>query len=847
MKRGGENQSTGAVLVVTLLVVVVLAVAAAAFMQSVMSDRHSSRSVVNYQHAEWAAEAGLAEAVGRLRAVVGVTNYVTGEEGAASGGRPYIRPLKVEEGSWAFAGEAVYLDSGAAEGEAALIPVMLASNGSALVERAAAYVTLVQDETSTNRYAFRLREAGARQNLGWWGQSVSLGWPTNAGQLALLRPGLALPGQEPTPPTAWPAAVSNAVGGLRSYATSSVTVGGVNVPVVTVSNRLLSPASLNAVNTNLQGRAGRYSFTLSNPVSPLAPDGRLRLNLAALQAYLRGPAAGATTQGAGSARARLAEDLLAPAAAAEASWGGGSLGWLAASGKYDEVQQRQIAANIIDYLDDDLVPTADSATEPSFLGVESRVEGNAVRGHPVLSFLGFGLEFRFAGGTGGDPVRLASTRILSSIGLVNPWSAAVPTAEYRVELEVTLSGSVSGVEGGAEAYFTNRFNTNLALTNWADASLGPHSGVLAEEPATAPAAVRDFTAGEAPPAAGATFSDLRFRVEAARLFYLSAPDAPPALVGVVRGSPEWSASPSTLTLPAEPAVGPHVFPPPPGAAAGEGLFLAEDPRLAFLAGAYRVSGAVPDGNYVKPAPEDLPIFARAGDEFDGRQGTADSVGSLVAPAMTNFLHRLVPAAGFLTIGELGYISTGLAWQTLNLMPTNEPAAPADWNLLDYVQAGQRPAPAGPVLPVLPLTGAGTPPVQRATLVADGGFNVNTRDRATVAAVLTNLVRPSGVVNDPASVMAGLSSVVRPSAFGSLATMQDLVKPEWRNRKFQREDVVRVLGNVATAHSRLFTVYSLGEFLRGGQRAAVIIEADVLVRPDPRTGEPSVEVLRKHYR
>jgi hypothetical protein len=842
MKRYGEKPSSGAVLVVTLLVVVVLAVAVASFMQSVMSDRHASRSVVNYQHAEWAAEAGLAEAVGRLRAVAAATNYVTGEETSAAGTRPFIRPLQVEEGSWAFSGEAVYLDSGFAEGEAAKIPTMLASNGATMVEMGAAYRTLVDDDTSTTRYAFRVREAGARQNLGWWGQAVSQGWPTNAGQLALLRPGL-----DGQPPAGLTASVSNAVRSLRSYATSSVTLDGLTVPVVTVSNRLVSPASLNAVNTNLQGRAGRYFFTLSNPVSPLAPDGRLRLNLAALQQYLRGPAAGATAQGPQSARVQLVTDLLNPAEAAEGPWGGGSVAWLATSGKYDEVRQRQITANIIDYLDDDLVPTADSASEPGFLGVESRTEGGAVRGHPALSFLGFGLEFRFSGGTDGTPLRLASTRVLSSVGLVNPWSAPVPTGEYRLELEVTVSGSVSGVEGAPElaAYFTNRFNTNLDVAAWAGASLGLHTGVLSAPQAAAPAALREFAEGEAPPAAGATFRDLRFRVDVARLFYRSAPDASPALVGVVRGTPEWPADPATLTLPDKP--GTVVYPPPPENGEGEGLFLAGDPRLAFTEGAYRTSRSVPDGNYIKPAPQDLPIFAEVGEEFDGRQGTADSVGSLADSSMTNFLHRLVPAAGFLTVGELGYISTGLPWQTLNLMPANESAGSADWNLLDYVQAGQRPAAAGLVMPVLPVSGAAGNPVQRAALVADGGYNVNTRERATLAAVLTNLVRPSGVVNDPASVLAGLSPEASPSAFGSLAALHGLVKPEWRNRKFKREDVVRLLGNVATSHSRLFTVYSLGEFLRGGQQAAVVIEADVLVRSDPQTGKLTVEVLRKHYR
>ncbi len=844
MKRRVERHSGGAVLVVTLLVVVVLAVAAAAFMQSVMSDRHSSRSVVSYQHAEWAAEAGLAEAIGQLQAVVAATNYVTGEEVSASGGRPFIRAVSVDEGSWAFSGETVYLDSGAAQEDAAVIPVMLETNGSALVESSAAYRSLVEDDTSTNRYAFRAREAGARQNLGWWGQTVSRTWPTNAGQLSLLRPGL-----EGQAPTALTAGVSNAVRRVRSYATSSITLGGMTVPVVNVSNRLISPASLNAVHTSLQRRAGRYFFTLSNPVSPLAPDGRLRLNLVSLQQYLRGPAAEETEQGAQSARVQLVQDLLEPAESTEALWGGGSLGWLAASGKYDEIRQSQIAANIVDYLDDDLVPTADSTTEPEFLGVESRVEGEAVRGHPALSFLGFGLEFRFTGGGEGVPVRLASTRVLSSIGLVNPWSAPVPTGEYRLELEVTVSGEVAGVEGAPEVadYFTNRFNTNLELSSWAGASLAPHTGIVTANEEGAPAAVSEFAEGEAPPAAGATFRDLRFRVEVARLFYLPSPDVPPALVGAVRGLPEWPAAPPEITLPAEPSAGSLVFPPPPRAADAQGLFLAEDPRLAFTEGAFRTSLAVPDGNYVKPAPQDLPIFARVGEDFDGRQGTADSVGSLADASMTNFLHRLVPAAGFLTVGELGYISTGLPWQTLNLMPTNEPAGPADWNLLDYVQSGQPPAGAGPVLPVLPVAAAGAGPVGPAALVADGGFNVNTRERATVAAVLTNLVSPPGVVDDPASVLAGLSLDPRPSAFGSLAAMEDLVRPEWRNRKFKREDVVRLFGNVATAHSRLFTVYSLGEFLRGGQRAAVVIEADVLVRPDAQGGGLTVEVLRKQYR
>lgn len=848
MSRKRQDGKNGAALVTTLLMVVVLAVAAAAFMQSSMSDRHSSRSVVNLYQAELAAEAGLSEAAGILRRVAArSTNYITGIDTTGGTSRPFVRALKVESGSWVFDGDPVYLDSGVAGagGVAAAIPLITDTNGKPILETNVAYLDLSSEGSLTNRYAFWTDEAGAKQNVGQWGGGGARGWPTNVAALPLL---LAAADASAWP-TALALAASNAVIGVRSNTNVNVLVAGAVIPCFPSASRLPSVTSLNALNTSFQARASRYYYTLSNPVSAAAPDGGLKLNLRALQQYLRSPAAASTAQGPGGARCQLVSDLLAPTETAAAAWGGGGLRWLSISGKYSATEQGQIAADIVDYLDDDLVPTTDSATAPNFLGVECIYTNGAIRGHPVISFLGFGMEFTFGDGTAIQIGKLASSRIVSSVGLINPWSAPVPLNEYSLEMEVTLLGESSGLPGDAASYFTNKFTANLAGVTWGAApneTVPAHGAKLVGGTAHAPIALRTFEAADSPAVAGLVLSNLQYRIDGLRLYFQGAGMPSRVLVGVVQGQPTVDATPSTVSFPAIPA-GSAIYPPPPQASGG-GFFLTDDPRRAFAPGSYTASEAEAAGTYVQPT-DDLRIFSRAEDGFDGMQGTADSVASFTNSAMTNFLGRLAET-NFQTVGELGYIWTGRSWQTLNLMDEAGDPREADWNLLDYVVAGRTFVVSGATnaATVMPLALAGLRSAGAVALVADGGFNVNTRKLATVAAVLTN------TTNLPAPVGVGAASVfmaqpwsVQASAFGTLAQMDELVDVARRGRKFQRESVVRSLGNIATAQSRMFTVYSLGECQRGDMKVQVVIEADLFVRPDPRTGKFGVEVVRKVYR
>ncbi len=444
--RVRNPQERGVALVTTVIVVAVFAVVAVAFMQSTTVDRLSARSVANYTRATLAAEAGLAEAMALIQSNATGFSYVSGAEPQAGGYRTYIRPRSVAAGVWQFSGNRVYLDSGTG-GQLADLLVSGTNAADGVVVRAA-YKTVSVTNNATNRYAFWVDDGSGKQNLSWWGTSG-----TDRGLLAnITNAALVLPSANGTTVAPMPGSALSALNGVRNYTASPTNLFGQLTPFRSVSNSLLTPATFNLLDTALEGRANRYFFTLSSPSSAVSPAGRRKLNLVQLARYLANGVT-STAQTNNNARAQLVTQLLQSNPVQATNWGGGDLSWLATAGKYSATEQKQIVANLLDYLDDDLIPTTDSVDNPTYFGVEMKADSaGRIIGHPFINFVTAGLIFNRQTGTG----LVNSTRVLCSLGLVFPWtSTGVSANAYTPEINIAVEGTVlNGMLGNqAGPYF----------------------------------------------------------------------------------------------------------------------------------------------------------------------------------------------------------------------------------------------------------------------------------------------------------------------------------------------------------------------------------------------------------
>jgi hypothetical protein len=231
-----------------------------------------------------------------------------------------------------------------------------------------------------------------------------------------------------------------------------------------------------------------------------------------------------------------------------------------------------------------------------------------------------------------------------------------------------------------------------------------------------------------------------------------------------------------------------------------------------------------------------------GAAWDQAQGMPVNFGWYASSSLTNHFNRSTNTNGAISIGELGYLWTGKPWQTLNLSRTNLTDAP-DWNLLDYVTSGFLTNTTNiTVMPLRLPTASGPGITASNSLVQEGGFNILTRKLATVTAFLTNA--PGLAAGAPATFIASPVSTNFASAGGALATLTNLAAG---TNKFVREAVVRAVGNAAVTQSRVFTVYSRGEYTSGQTRSSVLLEADVFVDVNELTGNPRLRVVSKTFR
>lgn len=830
------RRERGAALVVTLIVCTVLAMVVVALMQNTGLDRASSRSIANQYRAQLAAESGLAEAMALIQSNAAGFTYVSGGEPLLAGGyRTYIRPRSVAGGVWQFSGDRVYLDSGTG-GESADLLVAGTNAVDGVVVRAA-YKTVSVTNNATNRYAFWVDDGSGKQNLSWWGASG-----TDRGLLAnITNAALVLPSANGTTVAPMPGSALAALSGVRNYTDSATNLFGQLTPFRSVSNGLLTPATFNLLDTAIQGRANRYFFTLSSPSSAVSPAGRRKLNLAQLARYLNGGISSA--QGATSPRALLVEDLLKANPTNQINWGGGDLNWLATVGKYSATEQRQIVANLLDYLDEDLVPTTDSATAPTYLGVESKATlGGSVRGHPFINFMCTGLVFNRsqAAATLGQ---INSTRVLATLGVVYPWAAAASSEDYSVEIQITMQGTVNNGSLGAnaEVYFRKPLSDQASAQP--SPTLQPFSG------SSFPAPVNSISNYATPfytlPTKGPTnieFVDLVYRADRARLLYTPTGVGAPVTVQALPANLTITQSPTSISPGGAPGPYPVKFTQAQFAQTPN-LYLSGDPRLGFQAAKWVWSASTGGLSQDIPPPADQAVIDMTNgisEEWDEAQNLPMNFAWFTSASCTNHFNRS-PTTAIDSIGEIGYLWTGKPWQTLNLTRTNNTNT-ADHNLLDYLAGGfTNGGAAYATMPLLAPSATGPGVTESNSLLQDGGFNVLTRKLATVTAYLTNA---PGISASAAAELTALPPPELPSLGGALAALTNLSSVT--TTKFGREGIVRAMANGAVTQSRIFTVYSRGEYVSPGARSQALLEADIFVDVDPESGTPVVRVVSKKF-
>ena len=841
----GKRGEYGVALVTTVIVVAVLAVVAVAMMQSTTVDRLSARSVGNYTRAKLAAQAGIGEAMARLGQAVTNFNYISGAEASGSTYRTYVRPTTANGGVWSFAGPPVFLDSGT-NGELATLLVSGNSTNDGVVMRAA-WTNFLVTNSQTNRYAFWVDEAGAKQNLSWWDSTnTPRGLLTNVASLPLM-----LPSANGQTAATMPGAARSALSTNRAYQRSTTNFFGQNQNVVSVSNSLPTPATFNLLDPSLQGRASAFFFTLSSPSSAASPAGRKKLNLQHLAHYLNTGLSSA--QGPGSPKAALVDALLTQSPAQRTNWGGGDLSWLSTAAKYSTNEQKQIVANLIDYLDDDLIPTTDSLDAPTYFGIEMQADNSGrIIGHPFINFVTTGLVFNRQAGSG----QVNSTRILCSLGIVYPWSSTnVSTASYTPEINIAVEGTVAnGVSGlGTQAgpYFqTNDLSDQITVRPIP--TFIPHRGhnwpqtVGLAGTASYATPFYGFTTGNWPSRGPATMTlqNARYVIKKLRLRYTSTT----GVTGYVQVLP----TNATITvLPASLVVGGNA-PPSLIVKFSEGgpyantanLYLATDPRASFRTNAWTNLPSVTAFGTSIPVPQAgasaIRLNTGTSPDWDQLQRMNMNFLWYTNNAITNHLSRS-PAA-FQSIGELGYLWTGKPWQTLSMTATNNPAT-ADWNLLDYVTGGYSLGAAGiftnyAALPLVAPRQSGPGITESNSLIQDGGFNIFSRKRSSATAYLDNA--PGLLTEVAVDNFVAQPPPSTPSIGGALSAMTNLSANT--TTKFGAESAVRALANGAVNQSRIFTIYSRGECITGGSRSSVLLEADVFVDVNPQTGAPRFRLL-----
>jgi hypothetical protein len=859
LKYVGLRKVEGFALIVSLAMITLAAVITVALLSSASTDRFNSNAYSKRARAEMAAQSGLAAA---LNALVGadpsdasgiktIPNDFRFVTAAGDDNKPALIPLSYDATSGKVslnlaAKRPLYSSSGTSA------TLTLSTTATPKETRPAGYISITSQDPSgttqeTERYAFYVDEGSSRQNLSVQGGSDRI-YARDPNELPIVTATAA-----PVPFNA------------TQIATLQTNRGLLFTPQ-TANPVLASNATTPAVDN--------YSYASAGAVANLTPEGKPRVNLLKLKDYVDTLS---TDQTKGNARAALVERLLNPSESGT-DWGldnpkggkldGGNLSFLTKLAHYTPTQCRQIVANLLDYLDADIVPTTDDVAAPTYFGVEAKYNPKTgkTKGHPYINFIETGMILNiFPAG------QLSSTRVLGALGIVNPWSDTTDPfgVNYSVEFVVEVHGTANGADAGT--YFNPTFDD---LTGKPIANIPPNSGsIFPANPATLNYR-NQKTFNPAVP--GPTFSGVKYTVRKCRLKYTSTSGT--SYYVQVLDNLQGTSVPGTLSDFDTSKLSGSLKYEFTSQAAKLDLHLNTDPRINFLSNSWTLSKSTNKS----PAP---PQTNPALNIYQAANSTnADFSGVVPAPApsdvtwytsatwSSNFFVKSPPAKDpatktyaaptFDTAGEIGYVHTGIPWETLRLYVTGNEAngKERDKELLAYVQSGtfnsadygSVPTHAGKNDPAAPVPLLGGP------------LNVNTNKKPTLASLFLGAAEvadsnatanaKSGTdtnasnLTDAVAANAGVTPFVLPTDLLALPAAKTITNGQAND--FDREILARRTTNVTGIQSTRFTVYALGEARDklGANRttsSAVNLRAEVELQTDSN-GRPIPRVLSTAY-
>lgn len=859
--RKHADQS-GVALITTVIVVAVLAVVAVAFMQSTTLDRASARAGVNYFRAQLAAEAGLAagmaqmaQAITQGRSGQQQWNYVSGQlavqdsaVNAEASTVAFIAQVNPANGTLSTPTLLVSTPSGGST-SSVTVPVAV---GQEEPEYPAGWVFVSTTNTagvvSDARYAFWVSDDTTKLNQRVHGLNSARALGVDPGNIPLLLRDM------PTESAGSSRLQSSTLASLASSAPVSGLRWWNGQNMLRRDSLALTPPTLRLVAADSGTTAPSQS--LENDIAPeslslpVAPNGRPKVNLTRLKAYLDSLP---KSQEAGNLRFQAITGILDSGATdLHARWGGGDLSFLVnpsfMGGKYTAQEARQLVANLFDAIDEDFIPTIDDRNNPTVFGTEMRLVNGQLQGHPVLVYAGTG---HFAG----TPNPAGNSRIRTHLGLgfVNPWpSPSEAWSRYSVEMNVTPSDPAFPTLTTANA--EQRLSSPPGLTGGA---FPARSGFL-------------FPCGSAFAPHYSAFVDapfnqqvvgLTFQINTADLIYRSTEGD--FLVARLPGSPVLPANPSAVPAGGD-GINRTVWQPN-----RQSYWLRSDFRLPPTAGNWTTlaNGAGGASSGIIPGPSAAINYMASADQGDGAQGLLGRINANMtsmdpaqwyrSASITNHLGMdgsLLFTNGATRIrssGFLGFLSVGKPWQTVTLhaQNANNPPGREDWKLLDFVYSGDQINATNEVL--FADMGAGSafgPGGARAgqpgLFSPDGAINVHSPNRNTWRALLSGLVADS---NSQAEELAA-SAPARAST-NTFDFLRNVNLDSAATNDFARERPLRFIADSLTSRSRNFTIYAVGEALapaQAGQPTRVISSAHfrgrVRVGLDTNTGGIALRLI-----
>lgn len=819
---GSPRRRRASSLITTLLVLVVLSTIVVAFMQSMSIERSVARSVLNKERAVFAAESGLSTALARIAGSTS-SNFVVAQDRSNSDPRSWPTIFIGLNAS----GVPQTTNSLANVG----LPVItnhvfrLATN----IEKVASVHPVLDADGRTNgSFAFVVIDNTAKQNLQRYPAITPRGYTTTLREVPLMMPSL-LP--------------------LSSSQSNTINT---NAAAPSFQSGILSVASFNQFfATNNSPNASEAWAANESWAAMVAPNGQPKINLRKLKFYLDNLS---VSQISGNPKSLAVEGLLGQSPGFSSNWGGGTLDWLISTdnpGRYTMDEARQIAANLIDYLDDDLHPTTDNVESPTYFGVEARfLPSGRVRGHPYVTAIGHGLVFNLSTASGFNGW-LNSTRVLAFWSLVNPWSETISEfhTAYRVEMEVAVNGLSSGGLRGDQAqnYFDKVLNERL---DQGPNNLPPYTGsTFPESPSGLSFAnFLSFQPANRQPA-GMSFSNVSFSLEKARLVFIDS-DGRESAVQVLDNLPSVPMNPTNFTLPSSAPPSSRVYNP---ATVRNILLLSGDPRGNFRTNNWVQSQLATNALTSTNPPLNGGSAMFAGmhpSQGDGQQGVPPnwytstnltnhffvrSPAPISNPETTPYNPATMPPPAQLavdSIAEIGYLWTGRPWQTLRMVePTNNPFR-KDYLLLGYLDAGTFPTQSNSL----------------GTNRVNGQINVGTALRPTLQGLFSAIPNQSTATNLGAFFSTNTTRYpfINPGAIGEFTNMAT----PGVNTKFAREDLMRRVANGLTSRSETFTVFVRGEARDPRMPGRVIstanLTAEIRLVLDPAnpSNPPNATIIRK---